>query len=130
VEKIMATKIEKGAEVWMLLDWNHRATVSVRRLTVQSFGKEQGTATYSEGNKFLKCRIYPSDVGKSLFHVADVDDIDTFALAMAVQNKAKRLTHYVDKAHWYCESSSKGYHESMKKDCEAVIAEAPAIIYR
>lgn len=124
------TQLKKGCDAWLITDYNHGATIAVRKLRIESFGKKQGTATYIENGMNLQCQLYADQLGKTLFHANDVADIETFALDMARQQKARWIQHYVERAHDYCDGGANDhYHFGMKKKCQAVIDEAPNAIY-
>lgn len=123
------TRITKGTEVYLILDWDHKATVSVRRMTVTSFGKQRGTAVYTEGGATLKMFIEPELVGNRLFAVADVADIDLLAQDMAAAQKARWIKHFRDTQHGYLDAAD-SYHAAMKRRCEAVMAATPTVVSR
>lgn len=124
----MGTKIKKGVEVWSICGYDRKATVSIARLTIQSFGKTQGTATKKQSGKFIKCRLYaPYD---SLYPVADVVDVEALALQLAREYKEQNIAHYRNTQHVYADTTTPHYHESMRRDCEAVMAATPSFIYR
>lgn len=120
--------IKKGTEVYLINDYDHKAAVIVRRMTVKSFGKVRGTASHMEGGKMLETFIDPKMIGQTIFVVADVADINVFALEMAKTQKARRIAHYRDTQQWYLDANTQ-YHASMKRDCEAVIAATPSVIF-
>lgn len=123
------TPIKKGTEVFLISDWDHKATVVVYRMTVTSFGAQRGTAVYRENGKTLKMFIFPEMVGNRLFAVADVADIDALALGMAIAQKARWVEHFSSKQQHYHDACD-AYHRAMKKDCDQVLAAAPTVIYK
>lgn len=123
------TKIAKGCEIYVICDWNHKATVSVQRLLVTSFGKVRGTALTTDGLN-AKCFFNPMQVGKTIFAVADVADVQTLAMQIATEQKANWIKHYADRSMGYADSNSPGYHEAITKSCLNVMAEQPSVVYR
>lgn len=117
--------MKKGTEVWMITDYDHKATVYVTRLVITSIGKKQGTAIHTKDGKNIMCRLYAPY--QSIYPVADIADINEFALALAVEQKERWRQHYVRAAEWYQEGASPGYHESMKKDCQTLLDRQPSV---
>lgn len=123
-------QFEKGQEVWYFQGYDRKATVRATRLTIQSFGKKQGTATYTEQGKMLTQRLYADLKFNDLVPVADVANIEAECLRRAAIYKAENIKHYVDCQHAYCDSLTPFYHEHMKRECEAVIAAVPSFVVR
>lgn len=128
------TKITKGTEVWMFGDWNHGATVYVRRLTITSFGKKQGTAVSVEDGKNVEHRLYTNEthLGMPRFiAVADMADPTEEALRRAAIQKAHHIECNVNTVHHYALQpdnwSSEAFYRSMKQGCEKLIAQEPAV---
>lgn len=125
--------MKKGQQAWLVRDWNRRSTVHVQKITIMSLGKVQGTARVHQADgsdRWYNMHIFPKQIGVELFPI-DVD-IATLAQEMAVRQRAKYIQHYADQAQHYHElgDASDRYFVSIKKDCEAVMNEAPTVIYR
>lgn len=130
----MATQIKKGTEIWYFGPWNDRATVYVRRLTVTSWGKEQGTAVCTEDGKPVQHRFYtnpdkPYNQCSRVIPVTDMPDPMPEAMRRAVQQKADNLKAHINRIHHYCldDRTDTGYFVSMKKGCQALLDEEPAV---
>ena len=128
------TKIQKGTEVWFFQMWNRSTNkVSATRLTIQSLGKKQGTATRVEDGKFVHDRIYANQYG-DLVAVADMPDPTAEGLRRAALQREAEIAHHANCVHGYHLSyngeDQYGYCAAMKKDCEVVINSAPAVVIR
>lgn len=126
----MATKLKKGTEVWWFNDWNHGATVSIRRVIITSLGKIQGTAVHYENGNAIEHRIYADSTVKNMVPVADMPDPTNEALRRAAEQKAKWIQHYVACAHAYADTTTPHYHEGMRRECQALIDEQPSVIFK
>jgi len=126
----MTSKFKKGDVVWSIVNWNGKSTVAVEKLTIQSWGKVQGTASSVKDGKMTKHQIYINQA-KHLFLVSDVEDIASFALEIAVQQKAEHIKHYVDCAHYaYVRDDERdSYFNHIKNLCQEIIDEEPTVIY-
>ncbi len=87
------TKIQKGTPVIMVRPWDNGRgdsatfTVSTRRLTIESLGKKQGTATAADYNgRFIKEQISPSQIGVTIIAEADATEAALFAAAKKWQD--------------------------------------------
>lgn len=122
---------KKGDVVWSITDWNHKATVSVNKLTIKSWGKVQGTASLVENGKMINSQIYVK-WADHLFLASDVENIEEFALEIAKQIKAKHIKHCLECVHWaYARNeSSDGYYKAIKEKCQAIMDEEPKVILR
>jgi hypothetical protein len=104
------TKIQKGTQVLEIHPWNRGErgetyTVSVRRLTIESLGKKQGTATVVEGGAFTKRQISPEQIGTSIFAEADMTEATILAAAKKYQDD--EIAYYESKIgnDSFCQSS-------------------------
>lgn len=57
-------KFNKGDSVVVIGSWNNKGAFYARRLTIESWGKEQGTASRVANGKFIKSRIYTNNANK------------------------------------------------------------------
>ena len=121
---------KKGDVVWSVFSWDDKATVMVKKLTIQSFGKVQGTAFSLKDGKMTKNQIYANQAGH-LHHVADVKNIEEFALEIAKKHQAKKIEHYKECVHWaYARNeSADNYYFAMKKNCQEVMDAEPKVIF-
>lgn len=60
----MELKFNKGDKVVLISKWNSKGAFYARRLTIESWGKKQGTATYEQDGKFIKSRIYTENANR------------------------------------------------------------------
>ena len=129
----MHKQFKKGDVVWQIGNWNSKATAYVKKLTIQSWGKKQGTATdLNKNNDFVKHTFYV-DQADTLYLASEVENINVFALEVAKQLKAEHIQHYADCAHHHYIGAGAGaydsYFNSMAEKCRAVMAEEPTVIF-
>jgi hypothetical protein len=127
----MSKQFKKGDVVWSIVNWNSKATVNVTQLTIQSWGKRQGTATSIKNGQPIKHLIY---VGQDdhLFLASDVADVHQFALEIARQQKIVNIQKFVDGAHARIDSSFPGqerYEIRRKVECQELLDEEPTVLY-
>lgn len=82
----------KGTPVIEIRPWNlgrnaDTFTVVIQRLTIESLGKKQGSATANEGGRFIQRRIYPREIGVSIFAEADMTDASILEVARKIQTE-------------------------------------------
>jgi hypothetical protein len=128
----MAKQFKKGDVVWSIQNWNSRATVYVRKLTIQSWGKQRGTASSVQDGQMIKHQIY---VGQDdhLFLASDVEDINSFALDVAAKQKLKEIDwcrnavhhHYVGAGN----NAFDSYFKKVNSDCQAIMDEEPTVLF-
>jgi hypothetical protein len=124
--------IKKGTEVYMIRGWDGKATVSVTRLTIQSMGQKQATATKLVDGKFTKEQIYARQY-HTIYPVDAVTDIEALALELAAAYKAANVRQNLDMVNCHAVMDihiSDSYYAHMRKDCEAILSAVPAVIYR
>ncbi len=59
-------KFTKGQKVWAIGTWDNYGTFAYRLLTIESWGKKQGTATSVVDGKFVQQRVYTDQANTSL----------------------------------------------------------------
>jgi hypothetical protein len=128
----MSKQFKKGDVVWSIVNWNGKATVRVSQLTIQSWGKQRGTATSINNGEFIKHQIY---VGQDdhLFLASDVADINEFAHQVAVQQKAKEIQWCVNAVHHHYVGDNVGrdaYFTYINQKCQEIIDEQPTVIFK
>jgi hypothetical protein len=125
----MTTKIKKGTEVWLFGNYDGKASVHALRLTIMSWGAKQGTAIRVENGRNIETRLYVERVADQIVPVSVMPDPTAEGMRRAVEQKAKGVAHYVERAHHYCSDlASDGYHEHMKQKCEELLASEPNFI--
>jgi hypothetical protein len=60
-----APKFSKGQQVWEIGNWDSKGTFYYRLVTVQSWGKKQGTVTLDHNGKFSESRVYVECVNRT-----------------------------------------------------------------
>ncbi len=114
-------KIAKGTEVVVIHPWNlgrgeaTTFTMSTRSLTIESLGKKQGTAVANEGGKFIQTRVYPGEIGVSIFAAAEMNEASILEVAKKYQDE--QIAYYESKIgneHFYQPSILQGLAESRK----------------
>lgn len=127
----MATKIKKGTEVWLFIDWNRGATVMARRCVVQSIGKQQATLTHCENGSYLKSFVYARDYG-NMIATADLPDPMEEGLRRATEQKARHIEEIVNTV-WHhalrSDIEQLAYFVQMRKSCERIMDEAPRCVF-
>jgi len=127
----MSKQFKKGDVVWSITNWNGKATVCVSKLTIQSWGKQRGTATSVNNGEFIKHQIY---VGQDdhLFLASDVADINEFALQVAKQQKADEIQWCANAVHHHYVGDDGGrdsYFQYINEKCQAIMDEEPTVIF-
>jgi hypothetical protein len=123
---------KKGDVVWSITNWDSKATVLVKKLTIESFGKVQGTASSLKDGQMIKHSIL-AKYCDYLYHVSDVENIEEFALEIAKKQKAQKIQHYVDCQHHHFSNNTENYssyHEHIKQSCQEVMDAEPKVIFK
>ena len=129
----MYKQFKKGDVVWRIAGWDSKATVSVKKLTIQSWGKRQGTATSVDNGEFVRSQFYVNQAD-DLYLASEVEDINAFALEVAKNYKAKNIQWCANAAHHHYVGAGSNafdsYFISIKKQCEEVIIEEPTVLFK
>lgn len=88
------TKIAKGTLCYLFSNWNRLGVVTYRRVTVQSWGKKQGTASHTENGRMIESRLYVAHDAERLIPVADCADPHAEALRRSVLAIAHERAHF------------------------------------
>lgn len=93
-------KFKKGDVVYEILSYDNKGTFKVRQRTIQSWGKERGTATHLKNGEFIKSRIYPSHANKTphgvWYFLVDSINPEEVALELAAKYIAAQKEHFAD----------------------------------
>lgn len=122
---------KKGDVVWSIFSWDDKTTVMVKKLTIQSFGKVQGTASSLKDGKMTKHLILANQANH-LHHIADVANIEEFAFEIAKKQKAQNIQHYVDCHHYSFfrnDQDNNNYDKVMKNKCQELLDAEPKVIF-
>ncbi|MGJ0509093.1 MAG: hypothetical protein ACR652_18620 [Methylocystis sp.] len=126
------TQFKKGDKVIRFRRWNDNGVWLWERLTIQSWGKKQGTATQDNTDEFVEDRFYVDQVNNAPYrdhlYLADGLDIEKVGLELAaaflvyeIEAAKARIARY----------SAQGYDvKSNEKELAALEAATPRIANR
>lgn len=96
----MAPVFKKGDKVVRITTWGLPGTVYAQRLTIQSWGKKTGTATFEKDGAFTKVRIYTADINKhdgffapEFYYLEEGLDVEAVALEYGRIRLEKAIQH-------------------------------------
>lgn len=117
------SNFKKGDEAFKIKSWDDRGVFYVERVTIQSWGKKQGTATRQVNGKSLKAQIYIVHEGNWYFP-ATID-----AEAKALELAAVYIQEEMERAEYRL--TNPAYHQpSAQEDLEYFSTAQPAVIFR
>lgn len=98
-------KFNKGDRVWSIGSWDNKGTFSYQLLTIESWGKKNGTATKVVDGMFRKQRIYTESANRDItgihFFPESIDPV-----AKALELARRYITEYLEPSFARCLSQN------------------------
>lgn len=115
------TKITKGVQCYEFNDWDHKGSCSVRIVTVESWGKVNGTVSYpTKGGVMSQSRVYVQHHAADFLPVADCADVNAEALRRAAGYAAFHRARYESILTHRAADASEGYLNATRADLAAI----------
>jgi hypothetical protein len=114
----MTTAFKKGQEVFRISDWDRKGSVSIRRLTVQAWGKKIARFTYTENGQFIESSAYVPCVnhivngGGTFYFPVEGTNVEAEAFKLAELILQREREHFAQRLS--IPGGSESYHRALQ----------------